>query len=176
MTTTEPIQLTAQEIELKGEFKALLEKFSEALLEKLMANERKYEFGNAWKIPDWEDHLHREIVEHVQKGDPRDTAIYSLFAWYHGWKTAPVGVVEKIETFTCRQCQCELPTKVQLRTEDYCYLCDPAISVDELLATEPVKIGCVDGGVCHHNCIGNRQNDCYRRQSCAPIGDYAGEW
>ncbi|MBD2700126.1 hypothetical protein IC229_05735 [Spirosoma sp. BT702] len=87
MDTTET--LTLREEALKSEFTALLENFSAVLLDKLMANERKYGFGEAWKIPDWEEDLQRDMVEHIQKGDPRDTAIYSLFAWYHGWRTAP---------------------------------------------------------------------------------------
>lgn len=86
MPETKP--LTSEEAELEREFKDLLEKFSAVLVEKLMANERKYKFGDSWKIPDWEEQLQRDLLHHIQKGDPRDTAIYSLFAWYHGWSTA----------------------------------------------------------------------------------------
>jgi hypothetical protein len=80
--------LTPDEAKLQAEFKAMLDKFGTVLLDKLLANERKYQFGNAWKIPDWKEHLQQGLVDHTKKGDPRDVAIYALFAWHHGWPTA----------------------------------------------------------------------------------------
>lgn len=85
----EPFSLQPSEQQLQAEFKEMLENFSDVLLKKLMANERKYGFGDSWKLPDWEADLHNGLQGHVQKGDPRDVAIYALFAWYHNWLTAP---------------------------------------------------------------------------------------
>ncbi len=36
-------------------------------------------------------------------------------------------------TFTCQGCKHELPMNFSMRTPDYCYMCDPNITVDELL-------------------------------------------
>ena len=85
-------QQPINEEELRAEFKRLLARFSDALLEKLMANERKYGFGWAWKENDWEEHLQRDLLKHVAKGDPRDVAIYAFFAHYHNWRTAPLSI------------------------------------------------------------------------------------
>lgn len=80
------------------------------------------------------------------------------------------------ETFVCRQCGCEVPSHFQLRTEGRCYLCDPAINIEELLADEPFKVSCVDGGACHHGCQGNSRTDCFRRRACSPRSGYQGAW
>jgi hypothetical protein len=39
------------------------------------------------------------------------------------------------DTFTCLGCGHELPNRYSLRTKSYCYLCDPNITVKELLGT-----------------------------------------
>lgn len=41
--------------------------------------------------------------------------------------------------FTCKACKHELPVSYSLRTEGYCYLCDPNITVAELLSDEPIS-------------------------------------
>ena len=38
------------------------------------------------------------------------------------------------DSFICVGCQHELPIEFNLRTEGYCYLCDPEISIEELLS------------------------------------------
>lgn len=42
------------------------------------------------------------------------------------------------ETFTCQGCLHELPLSYSLRTEGYCYYCDPNISLLELISPEPI--------------------------------------
>ncbi len=66
----------------------LVARFSAALLNKLIAAERKYEWKHGWRADAWADGLRREIREHVEKGDPRDVAAYCAFAWHHGWTLA----------------------------------------------------------------------------------------
>ena len=39
----------------------------------------------------------------------------------------------EILTFKCKSCGNELPVNFQMRTEGYCYLCDPKVTVEELL-------------------------------------------
>ncbi|QHV99249.1 hypothetical protein [Spirosoma endbachense] len=85
----EPTESAINEADLRDEFRHLLNGFMRALLEKLIANERKYKFGWAWQESDWEEQLQRDLVKHIEKGDPRDTAIFSLFAWHHQWRTGP---------------------------------------------------------------------------------------
>ena len=40
--------------------------------------------------------------------------------------------------FYCAGCGHQLVRSYQLRTQDYCYLCDPNITVVELLSDEPI--------------------------------------
>lgn len=56
-----------------------------AIKDKLLKNERKYGFGDAWMYDDWKEELQKEIRSHTEKGDPLDVAIYAMFAHYHGW-------------------------------------------------------------------------------------------
>jgi hypothetical protein len=63
----------------------VLREFTQAIREKLLKNERKYQFNGAWKKDDWKSELQLEIRNHVVKGDPLDVAIYAMFAHYHGW-------------------------------------------------------------------------------------------
>lgn len=39
----------------------------------------------------------------------------------------------KPETFNCKGCGHNLPKDYQIKTDGYCYLCDPNVTVDELL-------------------------------------------
>jgi hypothetical protein len=38
------------------------------------------------------------------------------------------------DSFVCKQCNHELPIDFNMRTDGYCYLCDPNVSVEELLS------------------------------------------
>lgn len=63
----------------------LVNRFAEALREKLHKAEKKYGYSNAWMRDDWRDTLVNCMHEHIAKGDPRDVAAYCAFAWHHGW-------------------------------------------------------------------------------------------
>jgi hypothetical protein len=67
---------------------ALVDKFAEALKDKLAEAEAKYGHGNSWISPNWREKCQRDILNHVYKGDPRDVAAYAAFCWHHGWRTA----------------------------------------------------------------------------------------
>lgn len=45
----------------------------------------------------------------------------------------------KPATFICKGCNHELPMEFNLRTEGYCHLCDPNITLEECLSDEPIK-------------------------------------
>ena len=79
--------------------------FAKALADKLAAAEVKYGYGDSWATPDAEDWPHpkcfTDLVKHLQKGDPRDVAIYCAFLWYHGLSTSKciemAGMVPAVE-------------------------------------------------------------------------------
>ncbi len=43
------------------------------------------------------------------------------------------------KTFICEGCNYELPTDFSMRTPEFCYLCDPNITVEELLSDNPIE-------------------------------------
>lgn len=50
------------------------------------------------------------------------------------------------DLFKCQGCGCEVPMSFSLRTDGYCYLCDPNITVQELLSDKPIlKSPATDG-------------------------------
>lgn len=61
-------------------------------------------------------------------------------------------------TFTCKGCGHELPDIFIMRTPNYCYMCDPAVTVDELLAEFDKS--------CNGNCGANHcdTNGCLERK------------
>lgn len=70
----------------------LLAKVTEILREKMIRNEQKYGWTNDWLLHDWEDECREEMRRHLEKGDPRDVAIYAFFMIFRGWSTvAPDG-------------------------------------------------------------------------------------
>lgn len=65
----------------------LMQGFFSELLEKARKAEIKYGYSNTWRDPSWQQEWQRNFLEHVEKGDPRDVAIFCAFAFHHGWKT-----------------------------------------------------------------------------------------
>lgn len=55
----------------------------------------------------------------------------------HRKKTAPDNRV-LTETFICKSCQCICSVELCLRTDGFCYLCDPNITLEECLSDEPI--------------------------------------
>ena len=71
---------------------ALVKNFAEELARKLYKSELKYGYTDNWTRKDWMVECQREMLKHVDKGDPRDVAIYAAFMWHHDWPTAfPAG-------------------------------------------------------------------------------------
>ena len=71
-----------------GPLSGLVAGFAQALLEKLDKAGLDRENAHAWMEDGWSDTLRKALREHVEKGDPRDVAAYSAFAWHHGWSLA----------------------------------------------------------------------------------------
>ena len=42
--------------------------------------------------------------------------------------------------FTCLGCNHHLPMEFNVRTENFCYLCDPNITLEECLSDKPLEI------------------------------------
>jgi len=69
----------------------LVHAFAEAMGKKLAAAQRKYGYTDGWRRDDWEPECIAALLEHVEKGDPRDVAAYCAFLWRHGWATSLAG-------------------------------------------------------------------------------------
>jgi hypothetical protein len=67
---------------------ALVFRFSAAMFAKLRASERKHGWNGGWRTSLTKEANCRALREHLEKGDPRDVAIFASFAWYHGWSTS----------------------------------------------------------------------------------------
>lgn len=74
--------------ELHPDTENLLKVCFEELRLKLIKNQEKYGYSNEWLTLDWEQECREEMMKHIQKGDPRDVAIYTMFMIYRGWATA----------------------------------------------------------------------------------------
>ena len=57
----------------------------------------------------------------------------------NGTEAAIVGNTVLADGFICQGCKHELPMDFNLRTEGFCYLCDPNITLDECLSDEPIE-------------------------------------
>ena len=90
----------------------LVDRFARALTEKLAAAEKKYGYRDGWADPDWLDECREQLVEHVNKGDPRDVAAYCAFLWHHGASTEdPDGRLDsEPEQPTVAECIAQLDT------------------------------------------------------------------
>ncbi len=76
---------------LHPDTKALVLVFASAMAVKLHKAEKKYGYNNSWKNDNWQRECQRDLLAHVNKGDPLDVANYCAFMHYHGWSTAVKG-------------------------------------------------------------------------------------
>lgn len=75
-------------VELHPTTKALVKGFATALAEKLRKAEIDYGYGDGWRTDAWEAECRQQMLVHIDKGDPRDVAIYCAFMWQRGWRTS----------------------------------------------------------------------------------------
>jgi len=47
--------------------------------------ELKYGYSDHWLHGIWDTECRAQMREHIEKGDPRDVAIYAAFMWARGW-------------------------------------------------------------------------------------------
>lgn len=73
--------------ELHPDTADLVARFAAALATKLCKAEEKYGYSNNWLNDDWMEDCRNRLVEHLQKGDPRDVAAYCAFLWHHNEPT-----------------------------------------------------------------------------------------
>lgn len=72
---------------LNPETTDLVLRFASALADKLYKAEQKYGRSTDWMKDDWYDDCLQSLLEHIEKGDPKDVAAYCAFMWHHGWET-----------------------------------------------------------------------------------------
>lgn len=65
----------------------LVERFAEALALKLDAAQQKHGYTNDWMRPGWMNICRAHLLQHLDKGDPRDVAAYCAFLWHHNEPT-----------------------------------------------------------------------------------------
>lgn len=73
--------------DLHPDTQKLVADFSTALAEKLYKAQLRYGYSNGWKNGGWCSKCMTEMMQHIEKGDPRDVAAYCAFMWFHQWKT-----------------------------------------------------------------------------------------
>lgn len=79
------IQLPTQ---LNDNTKQLVISFANELARKLRSAEEKYGYTDGWRDDEWtKEECMEDFLNHVDKGDPRDVAIYCAFMWARGWDT-----------------------------------------------------------------------------------------
>lgn len=71
--------------DLNAQTRKLVKTFAEALAKKMHAAEQKYGYSDGWMETAWIERgeCRARLMEHIQKGDPRDVAAYCAFLWYH---------------------------------------------------------------------------------------------
>ena len=67
----------------------LINRFSIALQRKLFEAQVKYGYEADWMNNDWEAECRKELMRHIEKGDPVDVAAFCAFMWHHAWSTSP---------------------------------------------------------------------------------------
>ncbi|WP_272569981.1 hypothetical protein [Providencia sp. PROV255] len=73
--------------DLHKDSQALVLKTAEVVAEKMRATELKRGLTNEWAKPDWGSACINDFLRHIDKGDPRDLAVYASMMIHHGWTT-----------------------------------------------------------------------------------------
>ncbi|BEU21609.1 hypothetical protein [Paraburkholderia sp. 22B1P] len=84
--------------ELHPDTAKLVRRFARALGNKLLAAQRKYGYSNGWMRDGWMNICRAELMQHVEKGDPRDVAAYCAFLWHHNEPTFIATASDKVST------------------------------------------------------------------------------
>jgi len=101
----QPVRLS-QHADLHPATADLIDRFTAALRDKLLAAQRKYGYADNWQREDWMDECRVCLREHLEKGDPRDVAAYCAFLWHHGASTTA-------KTLTQLRADCEAADSAQ---------------------------------------------------------------
>lgn len=105
--------LTEGPIPLHPDTEALVQRFAEAMRNKMAKAERKYGYSNLWANSDWMEECRAKLVEHLHKGDPLDVANYCAFLWHHGEHCKPLN--DELKATEIRQLRGLLTEAVALR-------------------------------------------------------------
>ncbi len=69
--------------------KKVVDEFAAHMLSKMWKSASKRDNADAWQDPAFAPEIRQHLLEHVDKGDPVDVAIYAMFAHWHGQSLAP---------------------------------------------------------------------------------------
>nr|WP_301538314.1 hypothetical protein [Providencia rettgeri] len=97
--------------DLHKDSQAMVLKTAEVVAEKMRATELKRGMTNEWTKPDWESACINDFLRHVDKGDPRDLAVYAIMMIHHGWTTK--GAVKNIIGMAIEQASQELRNELE---------------------------------------------------------------
>jgi hypothetical protein len=83
------VKITQEDVQNQhiSELQDMCGSFAQVLFDKMVEAERKHGWKGAWKTVPTEK-LQADMVEHIQKGDPRDVAGYCMFLWFREARTA----------------------------------------------------------------------------------------
>ena len=122
---------------LRPETQNLVAGFAKALAEKLHAAEIKYAYSDNWMLPDWEKECRANFLAHINKGDPRDVAIYCAFMWKHGWPTIAPFTPISLDTIAAAEPNNAIKHRLRMRLTDILFrhlrLEDDALSDVDLI-------------------------------------------
>ncbi|EPJ3803339.1 hypothetical protein OND84_002597 [Morganella morganii] len=99
---------------LHKDSQAMVLKTAEVVAEKMRATELKRGMTNEWTKPDWESACINDFLRHVDKGDPRDLAVYAIMMIHHGWTTKDA--VKNIIGMAIEQASQELRNELETLT------------------------------------------------------------
>lgn len=100
--------------DLHKDSQALVLKTAEVVAEKMRSTELKRGLTNEWAKPDWGSACINDFLRHVDKGDPRDLAVYAIMMIHHGWTTKDA--VKNIIGMAIEQASQELRNELETLT------------------------------------------------------------
>lgn len=81
--------------ELHPETRRMVCAFAEAMAAKLRQAEIRYGYEDHWRTDEWEHQCRKDLINHLNKGDPLDVAIYAAFMHARGWRTVTPEAVDR---------------------------------------------------------------------------------
>lgn len=78
-------------------------------------------------------------MKKVDKSSSAGTAVESSTNVQDSFVSQPIAKLGVGGSFVCQGCKCDLDEIYSLRTKSFCYLCDPNITLEELLSDNEIN-------------------------------------